>query len=287
MIRFLLVDDETTLRVMLGHVLRESFPGADVRPAPDHRQALRIARSFNPAIVITDYYHPGGTGVDLLQQLRRDPKTRRTPVVLATAMQTMEHELRRVGFNAVLFKPFDREDFVEFVTRVLTLDADLDAEILDIPEESRSLEYLEAVELGSDDGRAALAKEVMAMANSGGGTIVVGVKEVWPGDFAATGIGEAAAETLETGRVRAALQDYLEPPVQVAVKRVRDGSRRFALLRIPNAGEALVQAAKWNVRAGLEPGHVYARDGAKGIADVGTWEELRALLEERRWKASD
>ena len=287
MIRFLLVDDEKCLRNILGRVLRESFLGADVRSAPDQAQALRILQSFNPAIVITDYCHPGGTGADLLREIRGDPKTRRTPVVLSTAMQTMERELRRAGFNAVLFKPFDLAQWVECVSRVLVLDADLGAEVLDIPEERRSLEYLETVDIGSEDGQAALAKEVMAMANPGGGAIVVGVTEVWPGDFAATGIGDAVAETLETGRVRAALQDYLEPPVPVAVKRVRDGSRTIAVLRVPNAGEALVRAGKANERAGLQLGHVYARDGANEIADLGTWEEVRAALARLRAKAGD
>jgi CheY-like chemotaxis protein len=287
MIRFLLVDDEKCLRDILGRILRGSFPGADVRSAPDHARALRILRSFDPAIVITDYCHPGGTGPDLLRHIRRDPKTRRTPVVLSTGTRPPERELRGAGFNAVLFKPFDLAEWVECVVRVLVLDADLDAGILDIAEESRSLEYLEAVALGSEDGRAALAKEVMAMANSGGGAIVVGVTEVWPGDFAATGIGDALAGTLETSRVRAALRDYLDRPVPVAVTRVREGSRLFAVLRVPNAGEALVAAGSSNARAALQLGHVYARSGTNEIADVGTAEELRALLDERRWKAGD
>jgi len=132
--------------------------------------------------------------------------------------------------------------------------------------ETKDLDYKESVGLDCRDGRTALAKDVIAMANSGGGRIIVGVPE---DDLAA----------FEPSRLNRALRDYLDPPVSVGVKQVRDGGRVFAILEVPPGAEMVILAGKENDRAGLRRGRVYVRTSSVESAEVRDSSELRALLE--------
>lgn len=120
-LRFLLVDDEKSLTRILGEWLERTYPGAEVRSAPSHEEALRILESFAPSIVITDFHHDGGTGTDLLKHLRLAPKTRDVPVVLLSATVSLESEHHRAGYDAVLFKPCQLDDLCDAVNRLLNL----------------------------------------------------------------------------------------------------------------------------------------------------------------------
>jgi CheY-like chemotaxis protein len=278
MLRFLVVDDEECLTSALRRWFEKTFPGAEVRAAPSTPEALRILDSYDPTMITTDYFHPGGNGVELLQHLRLDPRTRHIPVVLLSATDRFELDHFRAGFNAVLFKPFQLTDLLEVVTRLLNVSADPDLAVLRIGEESPSLDYKDSVDLESEPGRAALAKDVIAMANYGGGTIAVGVAEVRPGEFAATGIPDALSTALEAGRVNRVLRYYLDPAVPVAVKHVRDGSRSFVILRVPRADGVPILARTPNDQAGLHLGRLYTRNTANESAEVDTSAELRALI---------
>jgi CheY-like chemotaxis protein len=126
---------------------------------------------------------------------------------------------------------------------------------------------------------ALLAKDVIAMANSGGGRIIVGIRESAPGVFTPLGILEDDLAAFEPSRLNRALRDYLDPPLSVGVKQVRDGGRVFAILEISAGGEMVILAGKENDRAGLRRGRVYVRTSSVESAEVRDSSELRALLE--------
>jgi predicted HTH transcriptional regulator len=138
--------------------------------------------------------------------------------------------------------------------------------------------------MGTRDGRAALAKDAIAFANYGGGTIVVGVAEVRPGEFVARGIEQSLVADLEASKLNNAVRPFLDPPISLTVKIVRDGARHFALIRVPAAEHVPVIAKRQNERASLYLGRLYTRSSACESAEVQTSAELRTLLDRfRSW----
>jgi len=70
-----------------------------------------------PDLVITDIHLPDGTGFDVLNTLRQDPKTAGIPVLALTADGTRNnmHNMQRAGFDRILTKPFDVSELLEVV----------------------------------------------------------------------------------------------------------------------------------------------------------------------------
>jgi DNA-binding response OmpR family regulator len=101
----LIVEDDPDLRELLAMFLArhdmESVAVGDVS------QAL-AALAIQPfSVVLLDVSLPDGSGLDVCEAVRANPDTRGLPVVMLTARDTLEDELRAiaVGANAYLIKP--------------------------------------------------------------------------------------------------------------------------------------------------------------------------------------
>jgi len=93
--------------------------GYDVRFVGDGMSALTLARELKPALVLTDHQMPNLTGVELTRRLRRDlPEI---PVVMITGESTeaLVIEALRAGVADYYTKPFDPDELLGAVERVL------------------------------------------------------------------------------------------------------------------------------------------------------------------------
>jgi len=83
--RALLVEDDTDLREFLTRLL--TGDGWLVRAVADAETALELTSgpSNVPDVVITDVVLPGLDGLALIEQLRRQPATKRSPMIVLTA----------------------------------------------------------------------------------------------------------------------------------------------------------------------------------------------------------
>jgi CheY-like chemotaxis protein len=70
-----------------------------------------------PAVVLLDLKLPGMSGLDVLEQIRADPRTRFLPVVVLTASKEQEHVVRSyaLGANSFVRKPVAFADLAEAV----------------------------------------------------------------------------------------------------------------------------------------------------------------------------
>ena len=103
--RVLVVDDEPAERETLARLIGQW--GYDVEVAESSDEALSLAESYRPAVVITDLILPGTDGLSLLQTLR---VSSHAPVVLlVTGHATVETavEAMRHGALDYLTKPID------------------------------------------------------------------------------------------------------------------------------------------------------------------------------------
>ncbi|WP_448628230.1 ATP-binding protein [Geodermatophilus sp. URMC 64] len=113
----LVVDDNADMRAYLTRLLA---PHWTVRTAADGRAALDSVAAAPPDLVVTDVMMPGVDGFELLRTLRRDPATRRIPVLMLTARAGQEAAVEgfAAGVDDYLAKPFDAPELVARV-RVL------------------------------------------------------------------------------------------------------------------------------------------------------------------------
>lgn len=106
--RVLIVDDEPVIRLDLRTML-ESMGHEVVGEADNGVDALQLARSLQPDLVIADIMMPGMDGVELSRQLAKE---RIAPVLVLTAYSEPEMVMGadRAGVLGYLVKPFREAD---------------------------------------------------------------------------------------------------------------------------------------------------------------------------------
>jgi len=116
--KILVVDDTETNIRLLRALLKGA--GYDVVTAACGTDALTVAASENPDLILLDIMMPDLTGYEVCQRLRSVPGTRQTPIVFLTALHEMEDHMKGmdVGGDDVLTKPINK---LELLTRVKSL----------------------------------------------------------------------------------------------------------------------------------------------------------------------
>ena len=113
----LVVDDAQHLCQAIGAGLR-SF-GYHVVTAADGREALQAACTCQVDLVLTDIVMPRMGGEELLSELRAQYPGVRVVAMTGHVVDTHMEELREVGFDDALAKPFSMEELVDRLRAVL------------------------------------------------------------------------------------------------------------------------------------------------------------------------
>ncbi len=112
--QLLLVEDDTDLREFLTRLL--AADGWTVRAVADAESALELigGSSELPDVVITDVVLPGRDGLALVGQLRGQPATQRTPMIVLTARHGPEAtaEGLAAGADDYITKPFSTDELL-------------------------------------------------------------------------------------------------------------------------------------------------------------------------------
>jgi two-component system response regulator RegA len=111
----LLVDDDETFRLRLARALHER--GFEVTGAGDVPAALALARRDPPELAVVDLKLPGGTGLDLVRELKAlDPATEVVVLTgygsIATAVEAV-----KLGARHYLPKPADADEILQALGR--------------------------------------------------------------------------------------------------------------------------------------------------------------------------
>lgn len=116
----LIADDDAAVRRLLSAVLRPR--GHTVIEAGNGEQALELAGSSNPELIVSDLVMPAMDGYELVRRLRIEPRTAQTPVIFLTAEYDdgdATELARAAGVTRVLRKPCKPSDVLEAVDRAL------------------------------------------------------------------------------------------------------------------------------------------------------------------------
>jgi len=113
--RVLLVDDSISVRKFVGQMLDKA--GFDVTTAPDGAEALARLGESRFDVMVTDLEMPRVNGYELLEDVRRRPRTRALPVVVLTTRAGVKHRslAGRLGVDHYVTKPVAEGAFVRLV----------------------------------------------------------------------------------------------------------------------------------------------------------------------------
>ncbi len=124
MARILVIDDEAQLRKMLMEYLERD--GYEVMDAPDGEVAMTLFREKYFDIVIIDIIMPKKEGIELIGEIKHHfPDTKM--IAISGGSQNLDaknllHTAKLLGVHCALLKPFEREEFLNAVRRVLDSD---------------------------------------------------------------------------------------------------------------------------------------------------------------------
>lgn len=112
----LIVDDDTDIVAMLVQVLQDEGY-AVVTGTGD--EALALAESAAPAVVLLDIMMPGIDGVEFARRLRANPGTATLPIVAMSASHRLRERAGQMQVDDLLAKPFDLDDLLAAIQRLL------------------------------------------------------------------------------------------------------------------------------------------------------------------------
>jgi two-component system, chemotaxis family, chemotaxis protein CheY len=105
--RFLVVDDFSTMRRIVRNLLKE-LEFTNIDEAEDGAVALSKLQSGQFDFVISDWNMPNMTGIELLRAIRADASLKHLPVLMVTAEAKKENiiEAAQAGASGYIVKPF-------------------------------------------------------------------------------------------------------------------------------------------------------------------------------------
>ena len=119
-LRFLIVDDFSTMRRIIRGLLKEAgFVEAD--EAEDGQVGLQKLYGGHFDFVITDINMPNMNGFEMLENMKQDEKLKGIPVLVITAEASKEDVLRaaQIGAAGYIVKPFSKATLEDKITKIL------------------------------------------------------------------------------------------------------------------------------------------------------------------------
>jgi DNA-binding response OmpR family regulator len=117
----LIIEDEADIAESLRYNLDRD--GFKTRIAESGEKGLRMAldESTAPSLILLDLMLPGMSGLELCRRLRREPQTRRTPIIMLTAKAAEADKVTglEIGADDYIIKPFSVKEVLARVRAVL------------------------------------------------------------------------------------------------------------------------------------------------------------------------
>jgi two-component system chemotaxis response regulator CheY len=116
----LIVDDYKTMLRIIRNLLKQlGFNNVD--EATDGSMALQMLRVGNYGLIISDWNMEPMTGLQLLREVRADPKLKPCPFIMVTAESKSENVVaaKEAGVSNYIVKPFNAETLKAKMVSVL------------------------------------------------------------------------------------------------------------------------------------------------------------------------
>jgi len=113
------VDDSASVRQMVSFTLKEA--GYQVVEASDGRDAISKMNGTEINLVVTDLNMPNMDGIELIKNVRANPKYRFIPILMLTTESQTEKKMegKKAGATGWIIKPFQPEQLLSVVKKVI------------------------------------------------------------------------------------------------------------------------------------------------------------------------
>jgi two-component system, OmpR family, phosphate regulon response regulator PhoB len=111
----LVVDDDAPILLLMRNLLREF--GFEPLAAGSGPQAIEQARARTPDLILLDRNMPGMSGDEVMRALRAEPALTEVPVLILSGEPIEPDELRTLGADGAVLKPFDVPALVETIRK--------------------------------------------------------------------------------------------------------------------------------------------------------------------------
>ena len=115
--RILVLDDNQDILEIVHETL--TYENFDVQSTSRSEAVIPLVETFIPDLVILDYRVAGLNGGELCKQIKSHPKFGHTPVIIFSAYIKHNDELFQYGCDAIINKPFDLNELVEKVNKLI------------------------------------------------------------------------------------------------------------------------------------------------------------------------
>ena len=118
--KILVVDDEKDVLFILKKIL--TAKGYSVITTTNGTNAIALAKSQHPDLIILDIVMPGMDGGEVSAKLQEHPLTRSIPVIFLTALLTKTEEYQEnhiINSNITFAKPIDTEELLAQIEGLL------------------------------------------------------------------------------------------------------------------------------------------------------------------------
>ena len=112
-------DDEPNILLAIEFLLKKE--GYIIEKAFDGQQALKVAASFRPDIIVLDVMMPELNGFEVAQRIRNTPDMEDVRIIFLTAKGTPNDKMTGYssGGEVYLIKPFDNDELVRIVNELV------------------------------------------------------------------------------------------------------------------------------------------------------------------------
>jgi YesN/AraC family two-component response regulator len=122
MAKILVIDDETSIAVMLKKMLEKA--GHEVEIAINGNEGMMLFDKFHPELLVTDIVMPEKEGLELIFDLRR--KNPELKIIAISGGGRFQYggyltSAKHLGANMVFQKPFDHKAFMNGVSELLKI----------------------------------------------------------------------------------------------------------------------------------------------------------------------
>ncbi len=116
-IKILIAEDDHFSCILIKEYLKSL--NADIKKVRNGQEAVKFCMESPPDLVLMDILMPGMCGIEAMKQIKKDnPEIK---VLAQTAYGTHEkiNEIINAGFDAIILKPYKKEDLLNLVKREL------------------------------------------------------------------------------------------------------------------------------------------------------------------------
>ncbi len=127
-IRILLAEDNEFNVIVARDVLENSIPGASIEVTGNGKEALEKLKSKDFDLILMDIHMPVMDGFDATRQIRKMSGLKANIPIMAMTANVLKTEVDKcyeVGMNGYIAKPFERDDLIDQINKVMELQNNL------------------------------------------------------------------------------------------------------------------------------------------------------------------